>query len=393
MKSYITIVMLASAVLSAAQQTSIDEVLRRVDEGNKELQASRRLIASQKIEAATENNLPDPTVTYSHLYGNKEGMGFTGELIASQSFSFPTLYFERGKLARQRGESLETGGETLRREVLLRAKEVCLDLVMLNRERSLLEVRRHNAEELQRLYSRRLEAGDAGRIETNKIALELLNVRSEVRMNEAARTDKIQELKMLCGGAEVEFTDTVYPEVSIPASLTELEQEVLSSDSRLCALRSEQSVAKKRIAVSRAEGLPSFELGYRMNPSSGGERYNGFIVGISIPLFSNRGKVRGAKAQSLYADLQTESMQTIVESELMQLYSRAAMLKTSVDEYTKVLAEQTDMSLLGKAIQSGQISMIEYFAGVTTIYQSMQNCMQLENEYQKTLARLYKHRL
>ena len=191
----------------------------------------------------------------------------------------------------------------------------------------------------------------------------------------------------------MEFTDTVYPEVSIPASLTELEQEVLSSDSRLCALRSEQSVAKKRIAVSRAEGLPSFELGYRMNPSSGGERYNGFIVGISIPLFSNRGKVRGAKAQSLYADLQTESMQTIVESELMQLYSRAAMLKTSVDEYTKVLAEQTDMSLLGKAIQSGQISMIEYFAGVTTIYQSMQNCMQLENEYQKTLARLYKHRL
>ncbi len=393
MKSYITIALLASAVFSASGQTGIDDVLRRVEEGNKELQASRQLTTSQKIEAATENNLPDPTVTYSHLYGNKEGMGFTGELIASQSFSFPTLYTERGKLARQRGESLEQGGETLRREVLLRAKEVCLDLVMLNRERSLLEVRRHNAEELQRLYGRRLEAGDAGRIETNKIALELLNVRNEARMNEVARADKMRELAMLSGGTEIEFTDTVYPEVNAPASPTELEQEILASDSRLCALRSEQSVARRQIAVSRAAGLPSFELGYRMNPSSGGERYNGFIVGISIPLFSNRGKVRASKAQSLYAELQTESMQTIVESELLQLYNRAAMLRTSIDEYAKVLGEQADLELLNKAVRSGQISMIEYFADVTTIYQSMQNRLQLENEYQKVLARLYKHRL
>lgn len=393
MKTIITIIAAASTVLAATAQTSIDDVLRRVEEGNKDLQASGRLIAAQKIEAATENNLPDPTVTYSHLYGNKEGMGFTGELIASQSMSFPTLYSQRSKLARQRSETLEQGGESLRRDILLKAKEICLDLVKLNREKSLLEVRRHNAEELQRLYSRRLETGDATQIETNKIALELLNVRSEARMNEAARAEGLRELAMLSGGEEVAFTDTVYPAAELPMSLASLREEVLSFDSRLTELRSEEAAARRQIAVCRAAGLPSFELGYRMNPSSGGERYNGFIVGISLPLFSNRGKVRGAKAQSLYAELRTESMQTVVESELLQLYDRAAMLKTSVDEYNKVLEGQTDMSLLGKAIQSGQISMIEYFSSVTTIYQSMQNCMQLENEYQKTLARLYKHRL
>ncbi len=393
MKSIITIALLASAALSAVAQTDMEKVLRSVEAGNKELQAARQLTTSRKIEAATENNLPDPTVTYSHLYGNKEGMGFTGELIASQSFNFPSLYARRGKLAKLRGENFEQQCEALRQDILLRAKEVCLDLVMLNRQKGLLEVRRGNAEQLSALYEQRLKAGDADILETNKIALELLNVNNEARMNEAERADKLRELATLCGGEEVAFGDTVYPEALLPASLGELKEEVMSLDRRLCTLRSNRRVAQRQISVSRAQGLPSFELGYRMNPSSGGERYNGFIVGISIPLFANRGKVKQAKAQSLYADLQTESMQTMVENELLQLYNRATTLKTSIDEYSKVLEGQSNLALLNKAIQSGQISMIEYFADVTTIYQSMQNFMLIENEYQKVLARLYKHRL
>ena len=393
MKSIITIALLASATLSAVAQTDMEKVLRSVEAGNKELQAARQLTTSRKIEAATENNLPDPTVTYSHLYGNKEGMGFTGELIASQSFNFPSLYAQRGKLAKLRGKNFEQQSEALRQDILLEAKEVCLDLVMLNRQKSLLEVRRENAERLSALYDQRLKAGDADILETNKIALELLNVNNEARMNEAERADKLRELATLCGGEEVAFGDTVYPEALLPASLGGLKEEVMSFDRRLCTLRSDQSVARKQISVSKAQGLPSFELGYRMNPSSGGERYNGFIVGISIPLFANRGKVKQAKAQSLYADLQTESMQTMVENELLQLYNRATTLKTSIDEYSKVLEGGSNLALLNKAIQSGQISMIEYFADVTTIYQSMQNFMLIENEYQKVLARLYKHRL
>ncbi len=140
-------------------------------------------------------------------------------------------------------------------------------------------------------------------------------------------------------------------------------------------------------------GLPSFELGYRMNPSSGGERFNGFLVGISIPLFSNRNNVKQAKAQNLYTDLQLESTMTAVENELLQLYNQSVALKTSIDEYGEVLESQNNLALLNKAIQAGQISMIEYFVDVTTLYQSMQNHMQLQNEYQKVMAQLYKFKL
>ena len=130
-----------------------------------------------------------------------------------------------------------------------------------------------------------------------------------------------------------------------------------------------------------------------MNPSSGGNRYNGFLVGISIPIFSNRNNVKQAKAQSLYADLQLDNAETTVERDLLQLYNQAVALKTAIDEYSQVLKSQNNLALLNKAIQAGQISMIEYFVDVTTLYDSMQNHMRLQNEYQKVMAQLYKFKL
>ena len=81
------------------------------------------------------------------------------------------------------------------------------------------------------------------------------------------------------------------------------------------------------------------------------------------------------------------------ENELLQLYNQSVALKTSIDEYGEVLESQNNLALLNKAIQAGQISMIEYFVDVTTLYQSMQNHMQLQNEYQKVMAQLYKFKL
>ena len=179
MKRFILTIALLSSALVAGAQTSIEEVLRSVETNNKELQANRQMVTAQKLEAKLDNNLPDPTVTYSHLYGNKEGMGFTGELVASQSFDFPSLYMQRNKLSKQ--------GEEVRQQILLQAKEACLDLIFLNQQKNLLDIRRKSAEQLAALYQQRLEQGDANILETNKIELELLNVRNEVRMNEASR--------------------------------------------------------------------------------------------------------------------------------------------------------------------------------------------------------------
>lgn len=393
MKQFIVITLLASAALSVNGQNSIDAVLRSIEANNKELQANNQLTVSKKLEAKLDNNLPDPSVSYVHQYGNREGMGIQGELVASQSFDFPSVYVQKNKLAKSKAASFDRQGAEFRLQILLQAKEICLDLVLLNQQRALLDQRRQNAEQLAELYAMRLETGDANILETNKIDLELLNAKTEARMNESARIAKLQELATLNGGIAIDFTDTTYMSDGDILSFEELCAEAVTSNPQLLTLKSEQVAARRQLSVNKSKSLPSFELGYRMNTATGGERFNGFLVGISIPLFSNRNNVKQAKAQALYTDLQLESTTTTVESELHQLYNQSVALKTSMDEYNTVLKSQNSLALLNKAIQTGQISMIEYFVDVTTFYQSMQNYMQLQNEYQKVMAQLYKYKL
>lgn len=393
MRQFIIIATLASAVFSVNGQNSIDAVLRSVEANNKELQANSQLTVSKKLEAKLDNNLPDPSVSYVHQYGNREGMGIQGELVASQSFDFPSVYVQKNKLAKSKAASYDNQGAEFRQQILLQAKVLCLDLVLLNQQKALLDQRRHNAQQLSELYAMRLQSGDANILETNKIDLELLNAKTEARMNEAARIAKLQELATLNGGIAIDFTDTAYRQTDEVLSFEELRSEAITSNPQLLTLKSEQVAAQRQLSVNKAKGLPGFELGYRLNTATGGERFNGFLVGVSIPLFSNRNNVRQAKAQSLYTDLQLESTTSAVESELHQLYNQSLALKTSMDEYNTVLKSQNNLALLNKAIQTGQISMIEYFVDVTTLYQSMQNYMQLQNEYQKVMAQLYKYKL
>ena len=305
-----------------AQETGIDSVLRQIEANNKELQANAQLISSQKLESRTENNLPDPTLSYAHLWDSKNSGKTVGEMVVSQSFDFPTLYITRGKMNRLKTGALDAQAATMRQQILLQAKEVCLDIIMLQHQQELLDARLKNAEELAAMYAKRLATGDANALETNKINLELLNVRTESRMNSTALNNKIKELLVLNGnqpltpgrpfpdGPAVPTTKalglTDYPPVPLPTDFHRVCSELLAADPSLQSFDSESAAARKFISASKQGWLPKLELGYRRNTESG-HPLNGVVVGFSFPLFSNKGKVKIAKAQAMNIDFQKDN--------------------------------------------------------------------------------------
>lgn len=373
-------------------QNSIEQVLKNIETNNRELQANGQLINSQKLEAKTDNNLPDPTLSYAHLWGSKDKNETIGELVVSQSFDFPSLYATRNKLNRLKAGAYDSQAEVFRQDKLLQAKELCLDIIMLRQQKQILEERLRNAEELSKMYAKRLQTGEANALETNKINLELLNVKTEASLNETALRNKLQELNTLNGNTPVVFEESQYPVIPLPSDYQMLKSEVISADRTLLALNNESLAARKQITVNKSQWLPKLELGYRRNTESG-TPFNGVVVGFSFPLFENRNKVKIAKAQALNIDLQKDNATLQVESELAQLYREAKALHTSMEEYRKTFQSQQDLALLKQALTGGQISMIEYFVEVSVLYQSHQNYLQLENQYQKAMARIYKSKL
>lgn len=389
-KQLIIFTLLLASVGASAQTDGIAKVLQSVEANNKELRAYRQLNASRKIDNQTTNNLQDPTVSYSYQFSSPSGLGKSTELTVSQGFDFPTLYGKRSELNRLKGNALDRENGGLRRELLLKTKDLCLDIIFLNKQKALLDERLKNASELSDLYRRRLELGDASSLEGNKVSLELLNARTESMMNETTRQTKLQELAAMNGNQPIELTDTSYLPVEA-ADIAQLKQESLLADADIQLLDSEREVAKQQLSVSKAQWLPKLELGYRRNTGAG-EQFNGVLVGVSIPLFQNKNKVNLAKAQSLYVDIKKESTTQQLESRISQLYKESEMLQSSMKAYNHA-AISGNLSLLNEALRVRQISLIEYFTEVSVVFQARGNYMELENRYQKVMAQLLKYKL
>lgn len=384
-----------------AQTSGIDAVLQQIEMNNKELQANAQLISSQKLENKTVNNLPDPTLSYAHLWDSRNSNETVGELVVSQSFDFPTLYATRGQVNRFKTDALDSQSTAFRQQILLQAKEICLDIIMLQRQQVLLKERLKNAQELSEMYAKRLATGDANILETNKINLELLNVRTEARMSETALNNKLKELSALNGNQPLTIGNRPtaeaigsmeYPAAPLPTNFQQVCDDLLAADPTLQAFNGESAAARKQILASKQGWLPKLELGYRRNTESG-HPLNGVVVGFSFPIFENRNKVKIAKTQALNIDYLKENTALQASATLWQLYEEARNLHTSMEEYQLTFQQQEDLSLLKQALVGGQISMIEYFVEVSVVYQSKANLLQLENLYQKAMAQIYKSRL
>ena len=385
------IITIALCLPIGMQAQSIDQVLQSIEQNNKELQSQTQLLKAQKMENRTQNNLPDPTVSYSSFYKNGVGPGHGTEFVASQGFDFPTQYITRNRQADLANEAIDKQQQAVRRDILLKAKTLCLDLILLNQEKELMDIRKQNADELDALYAKRLEAGDANILEVNKIKMERMNVQTEVAQNNAAHRSALQSLLAMNGNMPLEFADTQYPEVKPILDFMTLRDEVMASDLDLQALSFATQAAEKQVSVDKQNWLPKLEAGFRRNTDTG-TSMNGFVVGGSIPLFSNRKKVQIAKAQAISAQLMQEDAKLQVENNLMALYNEMKQLKEAMDTYDVSLMHRS-LDLLKQALKEGQISLIEYFVEAESVYKNLLARMQLENQYQKVMANIYKNEL
>ena len=376
----------------ARETGSINELLRSVETHNTELKAFSQRMQAQKTENKLSNNLPDPTVSYSHLWGADNSSETIGELIVSQSMDFPTLYHTRRQLNRQKNVMADHEYQLKRRKILLKAQEICFDIILLREEQLLLKERHQNASELAILYQQRIESGDANVIELNKVKLELLNAKTEASINETNLKKKEEELIILNGNTPFQTEQLTYPAIVLPTDYAEIKDDVLNGELALAALEQESRVGHNLLKVAQESWLPKLEIGYRRNTESGAP-FNGFVVGFSVPLFENKGKVKMARQQLLSTELSKEQIKSETAYNALQNFREAQKTKLLMDEYASLFKEHSDLLILKEALKSGQISLIEYFSEAAIIYQSQLNYLQLENKYHKTVASLFKNKL
>ena len=374
--------------LTTRAQNSIDQVLKSIETNNKSLQANTKMTDAQKLEAQTGKFLANPSVEWEQMWGNRNNPGSEYTLTVKQSLDFPTTYSNKNKLANLKANTIGFQSAAYRLQLLLNAKQTCIEIIYLRKQKSLLDERLANAETMFALYKKRFESGDANQLELNKIQLELLNAQNQSRLNKAALTAAEEQLRNLNGGNPITFDATDYPAGEELINFDQLQAAFMEADPNLKSLTGDQEIANREVKLSRSLTLPKFDVGYKRNAASDHVASNGFMVGVSIPLFENK-----AKAQAEFATASLEDNRLNLKTNLQQLYQQAEALQISRADYAKVLEQQRNIELLNKALNAGQLSVIDYFTELTTIYDSHQSYLDVEKEYHSILAQLYQYKL
>lgn len=391
MYKQIILIIFVGLSLNLGAQPHLEKVLEAVQQNNADLKTQEQYIKSLRMGYRTNLTPANPEVEYNKNFSAEEGKPL--EILLKQTFDFPTSYWHRIKIANQKDKNLENIFSQIRQRILLDAKLNCLQLTYLLKQQDQLIKRYENAIKLRDHFQKKMDQGDATILDLNKVEMEVLNSQNRLQLNKTRISELNQNLKKLNGGIDISYHSRVYPSDEIKDNFSDLESKMLMLDPRNKELIQDKEIAAKQVKLSRSQTLPHLSIGYKYINSDFSKQINGMQVGMSIPLWENKNKVKQAKLRNAYKQQTVRLHKIMFSSNLKQLFIKYQSLKESLEKYVTTLKKADSTSLLKKALDAGEISSIEYFLELSYYYQSYDTYLEIEQEYYKTIALINRYTL
>lgn len=368
-------------------QEGIGEFLKIIEENNSTLKALRLQAEAEKKENYTDINMSDPDIEAGYSWGDRRAEGDRYEINVKQAFDFPTAYGYRKKIAAMRNKESDFEYERQRREILLEARLLYVESAYRSENKKVLAERVEKARQLFEAYEKRMKNGDADIIEYNKTRLDLVNTEKKYQLNDLELDNIMKEICRLNGGQPCGFSDFNYSGYLPPADFERWFEGVKLKNPILRLSSQQIQTANMQVKLMQALSLPKFTAGYH-NGFEAGARFNGFIVGMTVPLWENKNKVKASKAKSIALEMEYKDEALQFYNTLQNQYNKAVKLKALLEEYEKLLSYSNDYDLLKKALEQGQMSAITFIQELTVYYETVDLFMETRRDLGLASARL-----
>jgi outer membrane protein TolC len=372
-------------------QASLKAVLDSIVVNNLQIKASSENRDAEVVLAKTGISPDDPTIDYGYFPGSNQEIGTKTTLNVMQSFYFPTVYARK-----KTGASLsaEKSGEIhllKSRQILNQAASTYIELVYLTKYTDELKKRTSAAENAKSIAEKRIKSGDANQLELNKARIEALHWSNELRTNTTRRDEKWQLLVAMNGGKPITITKPEYPLwLLLPVDTIYLIAS--QKDPLLKALGYDQKITANNVKLQNSLWIPQFKAGYGQETITQGT-YRGFQAGISIPIWQNKNGVKYARLQQQSTESNLAAYFQQLKSTIKARYQVVSSLKTSVDEYRKVIESMNSLELLEKSLQLGNISILEYYRELSAWYETYDRYSSSERDYYSEMVFLMQFNL
>lgn len=387
MKKIIFALLSLCILIPAGAQNETERVLHEIESNNTTLLALQKKITARKLNNKTGIWLPDPEITFGHLWGTPPEIGNQNDFGITQSFDFPTAYAHRSKVAGLENQNLDQLYQSERLNILLRAKEITIELAYNNALSADYSRRVEIARTIADSYQKKFNLGETNAIERNKVHINLITSINEKEKIDIMRKMLLTELKTLNGGNEIQFNETVIPLTPLPSDFSEWYTTAESKSPALQYLSKQIDISRQQVKLSRALAMPKISAGYASERILG-EKLQGVVIGVSIPLWERRNTIKQAKAEVLSTESALEDNRIKFYNKLQSLFNQSIALRDAAQDYRDALSIYSNEPLLRKALDAGEISLLDYLLEVGFYYDAFYKMLEIERDYALAVAEL-----
>lgn len=315
---------------------------------------------AKNIEAQTLGNAPDPEISGGYMIAPK-GETNRWDVGVSYAMEWPGVYGARrsmGKVTRNANDAeILALANAKRLEILTKIEEYLYADQRLN----LMQQMADATDSIQILAEKSRRGGQMSQLDLAKISLERGRVDSELAKIKNDKVTLEGELTTLNGGYNAKALLESIDRNVIAEPLMPIESYIDGAKSNPDFLKAmaDFEAAKQNVKVANAENLPSLSIGYA-HEFEDGMHFNGANLGVSIPLFSTRGKKKAAKAAVAAAEHAATAVADRTESEVKALYDQVVALDKALEVPKQIFGSTDYTALLLKSYRGGEISLVDY---------------------------------
>ena len=381
------------------------QLLDSIESNNTTLTALRTETEARKLENRTGITLADPEVAYKHMWEGAEESGNLTEFTVTQSIDLATVMGQRTRVAREQNLLIDEEYRMGRMEILLEAQLSLIDLAYYNALSTELDRRLTHARRVAKAEHTRLESGDTDALSYNNVLLSLSSLEAEKARVDMERDVLIARLTALNGGKELKIENSKlkinsideghHPEANSQFSILNSQLDFSSWYAetaphlpQLAQARQLSEVRSGELTLARTSHLPTLSATYINERHTVGTRSQGVAVGVSIPLWANKNRVRSARTALQAAEAYQADTELQLRNDLEQEFTRVKGLHHTATLYRRALDEANNTVLLEKAMDEGYISVLEYLQGIELYYDYLDRSLSAERDYRRALATL-----
>ncbi|MCG3165012.1 MAG: Multidrug resistance protein MdtC [Bacteroidia bacterium] len=392
----------ANAQTPTTRSLSVEDAISTALKNNLEIQSQQFNVQSSTTLKKSVFELPKTNVNFQ--FGQYNSINQDKAFQVSQSIPFPTYFTAKSGLYKAELQSSELQQQATASQIKAQVQYWFYQLQYLQTTKKQLQSLDSLYNDFVSAAALRYKTGETNLLEKTTAETKRGQLSVLLKQNETDFATAYHSLKTLMNTNE-DFTIAATENIQPLVLSSSFDTTLIANNPSLKVLYQQAVIAEQNKKVETASTLPDFNVGY-FNQSligvqtingadvnfNGSKRFQGFNVGLSIPLtfFSNASKVKSLDYKQQALQKEADNGKLILQNQLQNAFQQYNQNLSQYNYYKSTALPNADIiiSTAKVGFRSGDIGYIEYLQALQTATDVQLNYLQSVNQINQSIINI-----